>query len=55
MEALHQDSRRREVQNSESAKSPIGEPVFVECIGVRHFGIFEDKRHGFLVLGFLKS
>jgi hypothetical protein len=42
--ALHQDSRRHEVRNSKSAKSPVGEPVFAENIGVQHFDIFEDKR-----------
>jgi hypothetical protein len=52
---LYPDSRNREVQNSESMKSFIGEPAFVERIGVRHFGSFEDKRSGFFAPEFPKS
>jgi hypothetical protein len=35
-------------------KSLVGEPAFAERIGVRHFGIFEDKRSGFFVPEFPK-
>jgi hypothetical protein len=53
--ALHQDSRSHEVRNSESMKSFVGSQSFAERIGVRHFGIFEDKRLGFFVPEFPKS
>jgi hypothetical protein len=53
--ALHQDSRSREVRNSESVKSSVGSQSFAEHIGVRHFGIFEDKRSGFFVPELSKS
>jgi hypothetical protein len=51
---LHPDLRSLQ-RNSESMKSLVGEPTFVERIRVRHFGIFEDKRSGFFVPKFLKS